>query len=667
MRANEHTVYDQRSYACPPTQGLPVGYQKTPDQLAHTSNVHCHADTVYDLPPAQVSATKVRKDPIVTGFSPEEGRERTRVIIHLRSEYELALSAIERASLSFATRDCPAQLTSLYSTSAYLYAVLSEAPTFAATGSCSPHVLMCVRLQNDSGMTVHSIDVGYFRYISQHESGIVSTQAMLRELSSESTATCSSIARQEVTQQLSQSYTSPIGHFRNITSYPHRTRPYIHDSSPRYSPYNLSPTSFRRRSSTFSSETTNSSMQSTTQDPCWASSYAAINGSGKMKTSSTTLSPMFSLGVPATDTSSPGFIRTTELVKALQAKALKARNESEHVASPGDDFLDACPESSKYPAANLVINGDLDSMTQNWTPQENKVKRRLVQFWRSQTGKTLSTNFAAVENCGRRSGTISCIIWDRRDGSRLYVVTSVDIIHLLDFLVDCKPYVKDQKRWVKEQNRIRRNVDRFDKQTIKKDCPKTGALFDLVMGLPEPKPRHISKAVKVFPWTSLATAVMKVIEKYSPDYWDANNFIRDNPKLMDFIDNRNTQPKGLLKSKDRYDTDNKGSPPTPHSTPNSTHSRSQSSTYSTSGPSCNSSITSPNIRHTVHESQSTETIARQSIGLTSDPLQYASMLYPYSQPDMLGAHPTAHVSTVAGYPVRGSWDFSAVGTNHSPV
>ncbi|KAL8756472.1 MAG: hypothetical protein Q9199_002915 [Rusavskia elegans] len=605
-----------------------------------------------------ISETKARKDPVVTGYNPEEGGERTRVIVHIRSDHDLVLSAITRASLSFATQECPAQLTSLGFRSAYSYAVTSEAPTFAATGSCSPHVLICLRLQNDSGMTVHSMDVGYFRYTTQYEPGIASTQAMFREQSNQSSAAYSPIEKRAVVQQLSQGY--PSGSYRIATSpFPHRIRPHAHDSSPRYSPYELPQTSSKRRSSTFSSETTNSSVPSAPQDPGWASSYTAINGSGKIPNLSMTLSPSFSLIPPTTITSSPGLIRTTELVKALKAKALKARNGSGHIASPGDGLLDPYSETFKHFAANLVIKGYLDSMTEDWTPEEYKVKRRLVQFWRSQTGGTLNTGFTPVETCVRKSGTISCILWDKGNGCCQYVVTSVDIIHLLDFLVDCKTDTK-------EQNRIRRNVDKFDKRTIYKTCEETGTLFDLVMGFPEPKPRHIAKAVKVFPWNFLATAITKVIEKYSPDYWGAAAFVRDNPKLMQSVNGSASKPKSLLKgekkdvNKDDIDS-NASCSPTPQSTANSTPSPSQSSAYSPSGPSCASSITSPNIQG----SQLSETMARHNIGPTSDPLQYASTLYPYSRPDALGTQPMTHISMAAGLPVRGSWDFSGMGqTNH---
>lgn len=135
---------------------------------------------------------------------------------------------------------------------------------------------------------------------------------------------------------------------------------------------------------------------------------------------------------------------------------------------------------------------------------------------------------------------------------------------------------------------------------------------------------------------------------------------------MKRVSGSTSKPKSLLKgekkdvNKDDIDS-NASCSPTPQSTANSTPSRSHSSAYSPSGPSCASSITSPNIQG----SQLSETMARHNIGPTSDPLQYASTLYSYSRPDTLGTHPMTHISMAAGLPVRGSWDFSGVGsTDH---
>lgn len=498
---NRFAAFEQQSYGCPSIQDIPPGYENSTDQLAYLSNAYCHMDNAYDLPPQMISQTKVRTDPVVTGFNPEEGRGRTQVIIHIRSNHPLVDAAIARASLSFANKDCLAQFISLGFSSGYLYAVTSEVPVFTATGSDSPHVFMCVHLQSESGASVYSMDVGYFRYTSQNEPGLPSTSTNSKEQSSDASAIGSLIANQAVNQQLSQSYSS--GHGPAATNpYTYRMRPHTQDCSPRYSPYDMRQTGFRRRSSTLSSETTNSSLPCTPRDLGWSSSYTAINCLERRTASSLTPSPRFSYIPKTTIVSSPRLIRITQLMKVV-----KVKQELGLIAPSGDGSLGSHSENQIYPNARLDIDGQLHSMTENWTLQESMNKRRLVEFRRSQTGGVVSTSFAPVETCTRKRSTISCILWEKKDGQRQCVITSVDIIHVLEFLIDCQTDTD-------EKNRIRRNVERFDARTTSKDESETGGLFNVIMGLPEPKPRRIAKPVKVFPWNSLATAVAKVIEKF---------------------------------------------------------------------------------------------------------------------------------------------------------
>ena len=500
MSDSEYTVYDQQNYACALTQSVPEDYQDAQNQLAYTSNEYCHPHPVYNMAQTPLSEIDHGKTPIITGWDPEEGRDGTRVIVYIRSNHDLALLSITRASVSFANRNCPAQLTSIGFKSAHTYAVTSEAPPFATTQSSAPDVLVRVRLQNDSQLTVRTIDVGYFCYTSQQQSAIASTQAMLRmqNLSTGSSATCGSTAELAVAQQLSPSYRmSPCR--TSTPSYSQRSRPGTQASSPRYAPYEMTQTSFRRRSSTISSETTNSSVPLTPRDPGRASSYTAINGL-RRKTGLSSTSPPRGPLIPNMRVSTPKLIRTTELVKMLNMKRLGSTPD----ISPGVGSLNPHSENFKYPAANLIIDGCLDAMTlkENWTLEEKTAKRRLVQFKRSQSGSTVTTSFAPVETCVKKSGTISCISWDGR-----CVVTSVDTIRLIEFLVASQTDVN-------EKNRIRRNVEKFQPTTIHKDTPETGALFRLIMEFVDPKPRNIAKPVKVFLWHILATAITKVIEKY---------------------------------------------------------------------------------------------------------------------------------------------------------
>lgn len=160
-----------------------------------------------------------------------------------------------------------------------------------------------------------------------------------------------------------------------------------------------------------------------------------------------------------------------------------------------------------YPhKAVLKMNGDLDGMAENWTLEEWDVKRRLVQFWRSQSGSTINANFKPVtpEERPPNSICISCIWWEEK---KECFVTSVDTIYLLESLVAVRFTVE-------EKNRIRRNLEGFRPLTVSKAKSDSEDFFKIIMGFPNPKPRNIEKDVKVFPWKILAHALKKIIGKY---------------------------------------------------------------------------------------------------------------------------------------------------------
>lgn len=163
-----------------------------------------------------------------------------------------------------------------------------------------------------------------------------------------------------------------------------------------------------------------------------------------------------------------------------------------------------------YPAntkAQLVLEGELNSMVNNWTTAEWDAKRRLVQFKRSQSGNLIRATFEAVTLEDRTSGLpcVSCIWWEEK---RECYVTSVDTISLLEALVAVRFTVE-------EKNRIRRNLEGFRPATVSKAKVESEEFFKLIMGFPNPKPRNIEKDVKVFPWRILATALKKIIGKYA--------------------------------------------------------------------------------------------------------------------------------------------------------
>ncbi|KIW24929.1 uncharacterized protein PV07_10607 [Cladophialophora immunda] len=160
--------------------------------------------------------------------------------------------------------------------------------------------------------------------------------------------------------------------------------------------------------------------------------------------------------------------------------------------------------------ANLKLKGDLDSMKEDWTAEEKEARRRLVVFERDQSGSTITANFKGVAPQDRQASSIciSCIWWKEKNE---YYVTSVDTIYLLEALVGVRFTVE-------EKNRIRRNLEGFRPLTVSKARPDSEEFFKVIMGFPHPKPRNIEKDVKVFPWKILATALKKIISKYSASY-----------------------------------------------------------------------------------------------------------------------------------------------------
>ena len=163
-----------------------------------------------------------------------------------------------------------------------------------------------------------------------------------------------------------------------------------------------------------------------------------------------------------------------------------------------------------YPSAKakLEIQGDLMHMANraNWTEEEKKVQRRLVEFSRRQEDSVIHASFKSVSLEERTQGAncVSCIFWEERGEC---FVTSVDTIQLLEGLVGVRFTVE-------EKNRIRRNLEGFKPLTVSKQKEDSESFFRLIMGFPNPKPRNIEKDVKVFPWSILSNALRKIIGKY---------------------------------------------------------------------------------------------------------------------------------------------------------
>jgi hypothetical protein len=172
--------------------------------------------------------------------------------------------------------------------------------------------------------------------------------------------------------------------------------------------------------------------------------------------------------------------------------------------------------------------GDINS----WSLQERQDNRRIVAFTKEISGDFISLNCypVASHEYQEKMITISCIRWIPGPPYNLAhklsgqcVFTSVDIILLLEKLVG---YTFD----VQEKNRIRRNLEGFKPETVRKDG-KTGQFFNQVMLYAQPKTRNIEKDIKVFLWKDLQRALKKVVQKYSKKKEKADNTRNSEPGL----------------------------------------------------------------------------------------------------------------------------------------
>ena len=232
------------------------------------------------------------------------------------------------------------------------------------------------------------------------------------------------------------------------------------------------------------------------QNPNYSPSYATNQTSRSPALSSNASFQLSSSSSPGP--ANPPLIRASTLQQQLGSVSSSTTSTENTFSSYGHN------------RAIIKIRGDLNTMQDDWTPEEKLAKRRLVRFRGEQNGSTINTYFKAVKPEERpspsqmREKRVSCIYCQDRDE---YFVTSVDTIALLETLVG-------NRFTVEEKNRIRRNLETHHPMTVSKSKSDTENFFKVIMGFPNPKPRNIEKDVKVFPWPILAQALRKVISKY---------------------------------------------------------------------------------------------------------------------------------------------------------
>ena len=399
-------------------------------------------------------------------------------------------------SLQFASKqvECSFQPTNDPTVSPKQYVVRAEVPPFSSTGWPSSNVpLRLIMASHNPDALPLVVEVGAFGYTGQittHDS------SRKRRLSSGSGDAVHRTLKRPSAQRLKTERPSESGVYC--------TSPYsTFDSTPtagslpqQANGLGNSPQLQGARYPASVASAPSVKAQSPHTPPSWSPSFTPVNQAIQGPKPSTTPSQASTVDLPTGKT--PPLMRTSTIP---QSSPFTGSANAPHSFNP----------YAMYPSkAVLKLNGDLDSMAEDWTNDEWDTKRRLVRFTRRQNISTIHADFVAVspEDHQKNSICISCIRWEEK---RDFYVTSVDTIFLLESLVAVRFTVE-------EKNRIRRNLEGFRPLTVSKSKADSEEFFKLIMGFPSPKPRNIEKDVKVFPWKILAHALKKIIGKYSASY-----------------------------------------------------------------------------------------------------------------------------------------------------
>jgi hypothetical protein len=150
-----------------------------------------------------------------------------------------------------------------------------------------------------------------------------------------------------------------------------------------------------------------------------------------------------------------------------------------------------------------------------WTAAERTVKRRLIAFHCISTEETFTGSFSAVAighfaDAPPDSKVVSCILIPDLISGQKCIITSYDLINLVDWMIHSPNWFD-----VNERNRVRRNLELFKPQTLRKNGAFDGFnIFDQVTGYLYPKPWNIQKDFKVFDWAQIETIMVDIVKRY---------------------------------------------------------------------------------------------------------------------------------------------------------
>lgn len=486
----------------------PLGSQSIPDDDSVPFMVNNDYSTTFDLPRSPIFGLDFQQLPEVTSYSPQSGCEGSKISVYFQAPHDL-LSPPNSSSfaLLFGSERCDCIVSPLgFDKSNFQYALSVDTPSFAATGCPSLAVpIQMIIMDDHEDQGPRAVHVGVFTYEQAAQASLLSSSSA----SGENRKRRLSSSSDDDTAKSTRS-AAPLKQLRIKEN----TANYYNSESLSTSPYsaylptpttaNVYPAQYQSISSPRPSIAQYSGTPVSSQPVVKAPS--PLSSSWSPSFSSANLpAPVRSPGISVTPVSHSSTMPSP--IKSANPTLIRTSTIQQSLSGPTTNQVQAFNPYAMYPSkAVLKLNGDLDSMADKWTQEEQDVQRRLVQFTRRQNGSTIHADFKPVAPGDRvpNSICISCIWWA---GKKECFVTSVDTIYLLESLVGVRFTVE-------EKNRIRRNLEGFRPLTVSKAKPESEDFFKVIMGFPNPKPRNIEKDVKVFPWKILSHALKKIIGKY---------------------------------------------------------------------------------------------------------------------------------------------------------
>ncbi|KAI9758136.1 MAG: hypothetical protein M1835_000622, partial [Candelina submexicana] len=159
------------AYAPPLNLHQPIAHSKATHaqeqvgQLPYLVGSHYAPREAFEHQAEPYVDASIRHLPEVTSYAPPKGSAGTKFFVYIRSMYDIGLSPTPLLSLVFGSKRCNSQLTRSDRAGHYFHFTLSaQAPSFANTSWVAPEVMVYLRIGDESGQQIDTLEVGEFTY-----------------------------------------------------------------------------------------------------------------------------------------------------------------------------------------------------------------------------------------------------------------------------------------------------------------------------------------------------------------------------------------------------------------------------------------------------------------------------------------------------------------------